>query len=67
MKQSLMRGWVLLFPVFLMAGCGGGTDAFTAAAGDVDLGSGIVMTADGRILLDVPRSARPAPAPVVQD
>lgn len=65
MRRLLMRGWVSLFPVFFMAGCGGGTDAFTAAAGDVDLGSGIVMTADGQILLDVPRSARPAP--VVQD
>lgn len=59
MKQSLMRGWVLLFPLFLMAGCGGGTDAFSLPAEDADLGSGIVMTADGQILLDVPRSARP--------
>jgi len=61
MRRSLMRGLVSLFPVFFIAGCGGGSDAFTVAAEDVDLGSGIVMTADGQILLDVPRSARPAP------
>ncbi len=65
MKRSPMRGWVLLFPLFMMAGCGGGIDALPVPAEDVDLGSGIVMTADGQILLDVPRSARP-PAVVRQ-
>jgi len=61
MRHSLIRGLVSsLLPVFFFAGCGGGTDALTVAADDVDLGSGIVMTADGQILLDVPRSARPA-------
>lgn len=51
-----MLAWPL---VASLHGCGGGGEPAFPARGGLDLGGGIAITADGQILVDVPRPADP--------